>query len=442
MTSSNSISIAQNGKSTWLAILRLGWIGVLLLTSGLFIAGIPIRFANLTETADTRSLLDLSISLSGYATYLILLDLILIIVHDLIAAVIFWRRTNDWLAMFVAYALVTNGAMIPLSRMYILEDVSLISGLIFAIVAIIALTSSVCLLYLFPDGKFVPRWTRLLAVVWGILVFFAIFFPEFKVSLPTWSPFFQFLTLFVIAITGVFAQVYRYENVSSPLQKQQAKWALLGLIAAVFSPFAYFVPFVIVPSLNALEVPNLIYQRLGSSFFTYSFIAQLTGLTFTAVISLLFPFSFAIAVLRYRLWDIDILINRALVYGLLTGLLALIYFSSVILLQSILRRLTGQGQSEVVTVLSTLAIAALFIPLQRRVQAGIDRRFYRSKYDAAKTLAAFSATLRDEVDLGQLCERLVAVVEQSMHPEYVSLWIKPTIEGNRLIEEKEFESNS
>ena len=217
---------------------------------------------------------------------------------------------------------------------------------------------------------------------------------------------------------------------------------MLGLTAAAFSPFAYFVPFVIVPSLNALEVPNLIYQRLGASFFTFSFITQLTGLTFSAVISLLFPISFAIAVLRYRLWDIDILINRALVYGVLTGLLALIYFSSVILLQSIFRRLTGQGQSEAVTVISTLAIAALFVPLQRRVQAGIDRRFYRSKYDAAKTLAAFSATLRDEVDLEQLGERLIAVVEQTMQPAYVSLWIKPTIESNRMKIEGEFETVS
>jgi K+-sensing histidine kinase KdpD len=132
----------------------------------------------------------------------------------------------------------------------------------------------------------------------------------------------------------------------------------------------------------------------------------------------------AIAIFRYRLWDIDILINRALVYTLLTVGLALVYYSSVVLLQGLFRTLMLPLQSEVVTVISTLAIAALFTPLRRRIQEGIDRRFYRRKYDAAQILAAFSATLRDEVDLDQLAERIVAVVEETMQPEHVSLWLR------------------
>jgi len=144
------------------------------------------------------------------------------------------------------------------------------------------------------------------------------------------------------------------------------------------------------------------------------------------VFLLLIPLSIGMAILRSRLWDIDILIRRTLVYSVFAGVLALIYFGSVVILQQAIRAVTGRQQPEIVTVISTLAIAALFAPLRRRVQNAIDRRFYRRKYDAAQTLAAFSATVRDEVDLNKLTERLIAVVEETMQPAHVSLWLRKT----------------
>jgi hypothetical protein len=135
------------------------------------------------------------------------------------------------------------------------------------------------------------------------------------------------------------------------------------------------------------------------------------------------PAAIGVAILRYQLYDIDLLINRTLVYGMLTVGLGLLYWGSVIVLQQVLRPLT-QG-SELAIIGSTLAIAALFQPARSRIQAAVDRRFYRRKYDATQTLAAFSATLRSEVDLDSLSRELLAVVRQTLQPDCASLWLRP-----------------
>jgi hypothetical protein len=150
------------------------------------------------------------------------------------------------------------------------------------------------------------------------------------------------------------------------------------------------------------------------------------GQSLLAVASVGVPIAMGVAILRYRLYDIDSLINRTLVYGSLTLLLAAVYFGGVTLTEAIFRTLTGQEeQPQLAIVVSTLVIAALFTPLRRRIQSFIDRRFYRKKYDAAKTLESFSAKLRDETDLDALSDDLVGLVRETMQPAHVSLWLRP-----------------
>ena len=203
------------------------------------------------------------------------------------------------------------------------------------------------------------------------------------------------------------AQVYRSRTASSPLQRQQGKWLLYGGSVAVLI-------------IIGLTVPTLLFPSLGQAGSFY----ELVITPAYVVISFTLPLCIGMAILRYRLYDIDLIIRRTLVYSTLTLVLGLVYVGSILLLQDLLRGIIHQD-NEVAIVISTLVIAALFQPVRRRIQAIIDRRFYRRKYDAAQTIAAFSATLRQEVNMDQLREELMTVVQETMQPSHVSLWLRP-----------------
>jgi hypothetical protein len=212
------------------------------------------------------------------------------------------------------------------------------------------------------------------------------------------------LLLVVIgAAGGVLAVVWRYRRAAG-YERLQLKWFVAGAGATILGATALFF-------LSVLGRTEL-------------------GLLVNAVGALFLPLTVGVAILRYRLYDIDVIVRRTLVYALLTAILAVIYFGSVIALQAFLRTLTGQ-ESQLAIVGSTLAIAALFTPLRQRIQNVIDRRFYRRKYDAAKMLATFSAVVRDEVDLDHLAGALLTVVEETMQPLHLSLWLKPAVGGRR-----------
>jgi hypothetical protein len=223
------------------------------------------------------------------------------------------------------------------------------------------------------------------------------------------------LVFFMLILTIVVAQVYRYRRVSTLSQRQQTKWVVFALVL-------FIVGFIGLYGAGQLILPIFAPQWYSSS--VGAFLIGLAAQMVINTMSLLIPCSIAIAILRSRLWDIDIIINRTMVYGTLTVSLALVYVGLVLGLQALLGGLLHQTNA-IALVVSTLVIAALAQTLRRQIQRIIDRRFYRRKYDAAKTVAAFSATLRQEVDPDQLREHLLAVVQETMQPTHVSLWLRP-----------------
>jgi hypothetical protein len=215
--------------------------------------------------------------------------------------------------------------------------------------------------------------------------------------------------------TAIYSQAYRYRHTASPAQRQQIKWVVFGISAAL----AGFVGISLLLGIFAPEPTS-----------PGALLAYLVGSTFLGYLAiLLIPISIGVAVLRYHLFDIDLIINRTLVYVTLTVILAVFYEGAIVVLQHLFRALTGQ-ESQVAAVASTLAIAATFEPLRGRIQSPVDRGCYRKKYDAEMTLEAYFAKLKNETDLEALNNELVGVVRETMQPSHVSSWPRPDMPRN------------
>lgn len=352
----------------------------------------PIEFTD----DDLTVLLDVAASSSAVAWTLVTVNLIVNLAYLGAAALIVSRRSDDWIALLVSFTLVALGgvAFSPANSILLVSQPQ-VSPLVDSLETL-GYLSLLFLLLTFPDGRFTPSWTR-----WLMAFLVLIVLPD---------PFFiaGLIGLLGYLLLAIYSQVFRYRRVSDALQRQQTKWVAVGLA----SQLVVMGSWIFVASQYPAEAPSA---------------ARTTNLLVIIPIVFLFgslfPISVTIAILRHRLWDIDLVINRTLVYGTLSGVLVLIYFASVVLLQILFRGLTGQ-ESPLAVVASTLVIAALFSPLRERIQAVIDRRLYRRKYNAARTLETFGSKARDEVDLSELTGSLLEIVAQSVQPERVTLWLK------------------
>lgn len=344
------------------------------------------------------------LSLPQYAAYRIVFNTLAALIPLVIAALIVRRARWQWFAWFTAFIIVFLGESA-------LSEQTLVSQFISVkVVGANDLSWFLVLPYffLFPNGKAMPRRAAWLV---GALVIYHFFIqtgtvmayvaPDLamRLNLPNWGEGVYTAPVLLNFVIILACQVYRYRRVLNPIERQQTKWFLfgLGLILAL-------IPIAVFPGVTGRD----------------GFLSDITG------VALWMPlyFGLAIAILRYRLWDIDVIIRKTLVYSALTVLLALVYFGSVVLLQRLFGALTGVAQSPLAVVVSTLAIAALFTPLRRRIQDVIDRRFFRKKYDAQRVLAQFAVTARDETDLDALTAELVRVVQETMQPKGVSVWLR------------------
>ena len=261
-------------------------------------------------------------------------------------------------------------------------------------------------IFIFPNSQFVNNLSRLTFLFTFCVWFLDMVLSQNGITLLRGDAG-SLLFLSVLGL-GIWSQIYRYRNLSNAIEKQQTKWVLFGFTALVFCMVGWTLFFDIFPP----STPQSL------------FLSNTIGITALYLLAYLFPVSMIIAIMRNGLWGIDVIIRRTLQYAIVTGILALTYFGGIIILQRILGPLTGEANSPVVTVITTLGIAALFNPLRIRIQDFIDRRFYRKKYDAEQALAQFAATTRDEVDMEKLTAALLGVVEETMQPEQVRLWLR------------------
>ena len=363
---------------------------------GLCVAGQPTP-----QTAET--LHQFGLSVGTYAGLSVGLVIVSGLVSCGVAAVMIWRKPTDWLVLLVTSMLITQALFEdnylqgpfnnPASSWYV-------AGLVLSYISPVQVLFVVAL---FPNGRFAPRWMGWLLLGICLLDLPANLFP----TMPFASPIEAVFALSGFPLVAA-SMIYRYRRVSTPVERQQTKWVVFGVTLVLFTFMLWLIPQIVL--FSSLSQPGSLYDLIGHPLFLISTLAV--------------PICIGIAILRYRLWDIDVLINKALVYGTLTGLLAVVYAGLIIGLESVAQLVTKRAAQPVVLVVSTLVIAALFQPVRTRLQLIIDHRFYRHKYDAEKTLAGFSATLRQEVDLAQLQEQLLAVVQDTMQPVQASLWLR------------------
>jgi hypothetical protein len=403
-------------QGRWLLLARIVWVVVVSLTLGLFVASMPSYFAYLhilsaTPTTgvgsqlarqDVQQLQMFGLSINFYAWYSLILNTIFVTVYSLVGLVLFLRKSENRMAYFASFTLIMFSVAENLNMLQTLP--SAWNAAIMGINLLGSLSISLFFL-LFPSGRFELRWIRYLAVAQVIFWIIDIFIPSTTSS--SIVGLIIFIPFLLLEGSLVVVQIYRYRRLSSTIERQQTKWVVFGTSLGIAG---YLIGVLLVFGLLRLV-------------FNINVVVFIICYTLLDGLLLLFPISIGFAILRSRLWDVDIIINRTLVYGTLTILLALVYFGLIFALQYLLRGIISQN-NDVAIVVSTLAIAALFQPLRKRIQQVIDRRFYRRKYDSAKILAAFNATLRNEVDLETLREQLVAVVQETMQPAHVSLWLR------------------
>lgn len=406
----------------WRALARLAWVVTTVFDIGTFLSAIPLRYSELVTLSAPRvvsaagqmvnapvlrsNLAQLGWTTAFYATFSVLLDILLVLGFVGVAIIIFARKSDDGMALLVSLALVTMGASFPNTTFALIARDGfgelaehLLGSLTFALI--------VLTFYLFPDGHFVPAWSKWLALLWLVFAFVLPWLPGSQVEAGTVQYDAAITLTLGILITIVGFQIYRYSRVSTPKQRLQTKWVVFGVAAGLTGYFVLILPLAMNPSFYAPGSPT-----------------ELVVSVALTVFALLIPSSIGIAILRGRLYDIDLLINRTLVYVPLTAILAGIFAACTSLIQKIFIAVTGQS-SDAVTVLTTLVVVAAFTPIKDSLQILVDKRF-KEPADPSKKLEAFAAQLRERmwaVDTRHMSRRLLEEVVSAFEAQSGAVYL-------------------
>jgi signal transduction histidine kinase len=412
LTGSYTVPPSAKLRGSWLLLARLGWVALVLLLVTLFVVAEIMRYeqivtlSNLPEHIDPvtlqANLAQANLSLGFYATYNLVMEVGFAAVCLTLAAVIFWRRSDDRMALFVALLLVLLGTTFWTTMQAWLAAYPSLSPLIRAF-NYLGNVSLFIFFYLLPSGRFVPRWTRWLAMATLTLVALSVLLPDSPLNPDNYPLPIFILFMLGLFLTGVYAQVYRYQRVSGPVERQQVKWVVFGFAAALVG-FLGTLFFGVV--LFSLPKPGTVGDMVGFATMT--------------LFMLLIPVSIGMAILRYRLFDIDLIINRALVYGALTASVVGIY---VLVVGGLGALLQARGNL-LLSLLATGLVAVLFAPLRDRLQRGVNRMMYGERDDPYTVLSRLGQRLETTLEPHTVLPAVAETVAHALKLPHVAIELK------------------
>jgi signal transduction histidine kinase len=402
---SSNLPISLSGHL--LTIVRAAWLLIASLSICLFLVAVPIRFQQHLATcigsdcpnwqlnpSEVLTLQDLGFSPFHYAMLEVMLAMILMLVYGTVAFIIYWRRSNEWIALLVGLWLITFGTSITNTSLTIPVLQSL-WGLLNELGWVLLLP---LFLLTFPDGRFIPRWTRWLFISYLYLAILGVVI-EFILPHLVDGPLSQMLWISVM-LTGIGAQVYRFRRVSDPIQRQQTKWVVFSLVATVL--------------LLTATAGLLSFSSLSSLF------EKLIEMMLVNIAFLIIPLAIGFSILRYRLWDIDLIISRTLIWGLLTCLVIGIYLMIV----GGLGTLIQARQSFIPPMIAAGVIALLFHPLQHRVRRGANRLIYGQRDEPYTVLSQLGKRLEMTLSPEDVLPTIVETIAQTLKLPYVAITLE------------------
>lgn len=399
----------------WLAAAHVVWLACAALALAILIAGIPLGYARLWSGSGFYVAIDApawyitSVSIAqgivSFAAALVSLTL---------AVIVFWKKRDDRGALFVSFYLLAYGIILagPLEALNgfppLFPGAPTTNATLIPIELIIALQTTIFLptmwlMYLFPNGEFVPRWTRFAALAVALIAPLLVYVSTYEwLPTTTWLASFVFAVVLGLMGVGAYAQIYRYRRVATPIERQQTKWVAFGMALTFFLILLSQIPYTLVSRIPASS--------------THPWWEPLTALVWWLSLVII-PLSFAIAVLGYHLWDIDILINRTLVYGTLTALIIGIF----ILVAALFGALFQTGGNFFISLVATAVIAVLFQPLRERLQRGVNRLMYGERDDPYRVLTRLGAQLENAIEPAEALTRTVETIGQALKLPFVAI---------------------